>query len=433
MSSNQFSIRFLDLNKKITDDEYLATLSLQELISLRKEAKEAESEYKNLELVVKKDANSLYGTTGSEHFSMGDYDVAEDITQTGKHYAVIVDVAINNFFKNWGETELKIIQEFYPNVKALRQNVKYSMDNEFDVCVYGDTDSRYIDVGIVYDLMGFSIPPNTPEGNQELADFGIFMGDKFINKVIKETIDEDLEFRNATKGRLKMAHEVTTRISIFQRKKKYVMNVIWKDGKTLLKPELKYVGVELKKGEFSAKIKKIIQVLLEKFLEEKITDDEMRIEMIKLIKYIKNLKNKEYICKVTSVSGLKLIQKKVENNKNIWYNTENKNHIQMQIALSWYNFLEEYGLINEYQRPFEKQKMYYYYYIDKFGDKKVIGIPDDVEVNDLKNLPEPDWDFMLKETLVKSMLKYIKNYDTKDITPEKINNFLLGIKEIEIN
>lgn len=433
MSNNQFSQRFIELNQKINDDNYLSTLSLAELKSLKKEAKEAESEYKNLELVVKKDANSLYGTTGSEHFSMGDYDVAEDITQTGKHYAVIVDVAINNFFKNWGEKELKVIQEFYPNVKALLPNSRYVQNNEYDVCVYGDTDSRYIDVGIVYDLMNIKIPPNTPEGNKELADFGVFMGDRFINQVIKETIDADLDFRNATKGRLKMAHEVTTRISIFQKKKKYVMNVIWKDGKTLEKPELKYIGVELKKGEFSGKIKKIIQVLLEEYLDEKITENEMRQKIIKLIKYIKSLKNKEYIYKITSVSGLKSIEKRIIDNKNVWINVENKNHIQMQIALSWYNFLEQNNLMNEFQRPFEKQKMYYYYYKDKFNDKKVIGFPDDVEVTELKNLPEPDWDYMLKETLVKSMLKYIKNYDTKDITPEKLENFLLGIKEIEIN
>ena len=40
---------------------------------------------KNLELIVKRDANSLYGTSASIYFSLGDFDVAEDITISGKH------------------------------------------------------------------------------------------------------------------------------------------------------------------------------------------------------------------------------------------------------------------------------------------------------------------------------------------------------------
>ena len=110
MSNNEFSKRFLNLEKQISDDSLLNSLSIEELNNLLLEAKEAEKEYGNLELIVKRDANSLYGTTGSEYFSLGDYDSAEDITQTGKYYAVLVDIAINNFFVNWDENELKIIQ-----------------------------------------------------------------------------------------------------------------------------------------------------------------------------------------------------------------------------------------------------------------------------------------------------------------------------------
>jgi len=270
--NSEFSKRYLNIAEKLENDDYLNSLSDSELISLYSELKEAEKEYKNLELIVKRDANSLYGTTGSEYFSLGDFDSAEDITQTGKFYAVLVDRKINDFFVNWDNKEWEIIKQFYPNANP-RKFTEYKPDTINDICVYGDTDSRYLDFGKIYELININIPPNTPEGNKELADFSIYLMDKFINELIKNTIDNDIEYRKANPGRLVMAHEVTTRISILQAKKKYAMNTIWEDGKLLSKNTLVYKGVELKKGELNPKIKKIIQTLLEKYIQEKVNEN----------------------------------------------------------------------------------------------------------------------------------------------------------------
>lgn len=425
MNNNEFSKRFLNIKEKLSDENYLNSLTVKELKNLLNEAKEAENEYKNLELIVKRDANSLYGTTGSEFFSLGDYDSAEDITQTGKHYAVTVDIKINLFFVNWGENELKIIQEFYPQCKSIRKFTEYKKDTVNDLCVYGDTDSRYIDLDKIYELINIKLPPNTLEGNKELSDFSIFLMEKFINNIIKNTIDEDIKFRNANPGRLKMAHEITTRRSIIQKKKKYVMNAVWKDGKFLSKNKIIYKGVEIKKGEINKNMKKIIQILLEKFIEEKSDEFSIRLELIKLIKHIKKQNNKAYIYKISSVSGLKEIYKE----DNVW--KSDKNHIQRQMALYWYNFITKNNITDEYKFPFEGQKMYYYYTFDVINNKKsVVAIPDDVDINSVKGLPEPDWNLMLNEILIKPILRYIKNYDKID--DKIIDNFLLDIKEIVI-
>ena len=56
-------------------------------------------------------------------------------------------------------------------------------------------------------------------------------------------------------------------------------------------------------------MKKIIQILLEKFIEEKSDESQIRIELIKLIKHIKKQNNKAYIYKISSVSGLNNITK----------------------------------------------------------------------------------------------------------------------------
>lgn len=420
---NQFSKRFLNIKNKIEDENYFNNLSLKELNELLQEAKEAEKEYNNLELIVKRDANSLYGTTGSEFYSLGDYDSAEDITQTGKHYAVIVDIAINKFFVNWDINEWNIIKEFYPEANC-RKFTEYKPDTIEDLCVYGDTDSRYINLSKIYNLINIKIPNNTLEGNEELSKFGTFIMDKFINKIIKDTIDNDINYRNANPGRLKMAHEITTRRSILQKKKKYVMNAVWKDGKFLNKNKIIYKGVEIKKGEINKNMKKIIQILLEKFIEEKSDESSIRLELLKLIKHIKKQNNKAYIYKISSVSGLKEIYKE----NNIW--KSDKNHIQRQMAVFWYNFITKNNLLNEYKFPFEGQKMYYYYSTDPVNGQFVVAIPDDVDINSVKNLPEPDWNLMLNEILLKPILRYIKNYEKID--NKIIENFLLDIKEIII-
>lgn len=428
-----FSIRYYELLEKINNDEYLNSLNKIELKELMNEAEEVRQIYKNLELIVKRDANSLYGTSASIYFSLGDFDIAEDITISGKHSGIIVDVAINNFFKYWGEKELKVVQQFYPNVVKIRQFTEYQKDTINDICVYGDTDSRYLDIGIIYNLLivhdqyGFEeplkIPENTIEGNKSISDFGIFLMENFINNIISETLKVDIVERNAKLGYLKMAHEVTTRKCIFQAKKKYIMSVIWKDGKFLSKTNLVYKGVELKKGELNKRVKKIIKLLVEKFLLENYTKDQIREEILKLIKYIKARAEKDFVYKNTSVSGLKNIYK----NENGIY-ISSKNHIQMKIALFWYNFLEKNNLQQDYAFPFEGQKMCYYY----ANNNIVVGVPDDVDINKVPNLPEPDWNKNLNMILVKSMLKYISEIDNKKINDKSVENFLLNVREITI-
>lgn len=428
--ANIFSKRFLDFIDKIYDEKFFNSLSIEELKHYHSEALELQQQYKNLELIVKKDANSLYGTSASIYYSLVDFEVAGDITGTGEYYAKLVDKKINEFFVNWGENELKIIQEFYPNVVRLKKFSEYVPDTKNDVCTYGDTDSRYINLGLIYsfligtDELGFEeigkLPPNNKEGNHELGEFAIFLMKNFINDIIKNNIEEDLNFRNGNIGYLRMAHEVTTRRCVFQAKKKYVLATCWKDGKHLDKIKLKVLGVELKQGGLNERMKKIIEKLVTKYLVEDFSQEELRIECIKLIAYIRKRAEKSFIYRISSVSGLKEIHK---NDNGIYVST--KNHIQIKMALYWFNFIESNNMNQIYQRPFEGQKMNFYYGMDG----KVVAVPDDVDIDSVKGLPEPDWNLMLGQILVKNLLKYISNQ--KEFKPKDIENFLLGIEELQ--
>lgn len=418
MSNNKFSERYLKLREQIDNTEYINSLNKKQLEDLIKEVKQTQQEYKNLELIVKRDSNSLYGTAASIYFSLVDFDVAEDISSTGRHYAILVDFAINNFFVNWAETELKTIQTFYPDVTNLEKFTNYKPYTKNDICVYGDTDSRYIDVEKIYKLMNKELPTNTTEGDKELSDFVLFLMDNFIDDIIKTTIDSDLDYRNGKKGYLSMTHEVTTRKVVLQANKKYVMVIIYKDGKVIPK-NLKLVGVELRRGELNKRIKLIIRKLLDNFMLKDYSVSQLREECIKLIKYIKMRKEKDFICRISAINGLNNIYQ----NESGAY-VSDKTHIQMKMALSWYNFLEENKLWGTYKPPFEGQKMYFYY--DTNGN--IFGMPDDINITTIPNIPEPDWNLMLNQVLIKPILKYI--YDDNKIDDVDIEHFLLNVKQL---
>lgn len=418
-----FSNRYNNLIQSTTN---ITSISDNELISLLEEAKQSMSEYDELQLTVKLDGNSLYGVSASIFYSLVDFDVAEDITCSARHFAIICDVGINRFFVSWNTPEnLKLIQKFYPQVTEIRNFQNYKRDSANDLCVYGDTDSRYVDIYAIYQLLFVGeennlFPDLSENGNTELANFSVFLMENFINNVIKKTLDDDIEARGGKKGYLRMAHETTTRRTIFQAKKKYIMPIIYKDGRLFSKPKFTAKGVELKRGEMNKRMKKIIETLVKKFVLDGYTEKMMREEIIKLYKYIKMRNDKDFIYRITSVNNMKDIVKDSSGE----YVCE-KTHIQAKIALSWCRFIQKNNLEGRFKKPFNGQKMNYYY--DKDG--AVIGIPDDVSITEVENLPEPNWNLMIEQTLVKSVMKYI--YDENKFDDKDINNFLLGVKRLD--
>lgn len=421
--ANIFSKRYDDLVEKVTD---LTKLSDAELKQIYLEAKEIHDEYENLQLVVKRNGNSLYGVSASKYFSMCDVDMAEDITVSAKHFAVIVDRAINNFFVHWAddnqkEYNLKKLQEFYPNVIDIRNYSEYKQDTIDDLCAYGDTDSRYVRLDLIYSLFKLEDGwAELPELDRELAEFSFFLSDNFINEIIKKTIDDECEKRNARKGYLKMAHEVTTRKCVFLKKKKYIMTVIQSDGKIFDHPKLKFKGVELKRGSTSEKAKKILNKLVDKYLLENYTIEQIRLECLKIIKYIKLKKDKELIYLISSVSGLDAMK---QNESGVW--VSDKTHIQMQMALAWNNFIETNKLHGLYKPAFQGQKMIYYYCAEDSG-YKLIAVPDDVDISTIENLPEPDWNKMIIKAIIKPLCRYI--LPKSEIEDADIEAFLMGVK-----
>ena len=253
------------------------------------------------------------------------------------------------------------------------------------------------------------------------------VGDKeFLQDIITNAIDEDLDYRGGNKGFLKMAHEVTTRKSVLLSKKMYIMPLIWKDGKKMLEtPKMKYMGVSIKRGETTPQLKKIVEKLVYRFLVEEYTESQISKECNKIVQMIKMKNKKSIVCRSTSVSGVSELQL-VKDEEGKPHYVIGKKHIQAQLIENWANFLLDNGMEKEYKLAFEKQKMHYY---KTLGSKyKVIGVPDDVDIDKVPNLPPIDWHQMINQQFIKPLMKCLFDFSgKKDITDEQCNNFLTGI------
>lgn len=429
-----FSSRYNNVKDMLPNLSAMTDLELKEFYE---EAKETMLEYENMQLICKLNMNSLYGVNATQGYSLVDYDIAEDITGSARHFAILVDIAINNFFCHWADAEnytenLKRVQLFCPDVVEIVNLEGYVRDSEIDLCVYGDTDSRYIDIFYIMtklmkvknengEIVFKSFPPNNPEGNREIAEFGVNLDKYFISDIISKSLQDDIEKRGANNGHLKMALETISRKCVYQKKKKYIMSLVYKDGKTFEIPKLKLQGVEIKRGELPPKMKNVLEILVKKFMLDEYTIEMMRNEIVKLFKYIKLKKDLSLAYKVTSVKTNGIIYR---GDDGVW--KTDKTHIQAKIACSWCNYLEENNLNDRFQRPFNGQKMNFFY----CRDGNVFGFPDDVDMGEIQKLPEPDWNKMLKQTLVKSIMRYI--LDDTEFDDKDIDNFLLGVTKIVI-
>jgi DNA polymerase elongation subunit (family B) len=195
----------------------LSKLSNDELLKYKKRLEYDISQHTNTELARKIQLNSAYGACGNQYFRYYDIRLAESVTKSGQLTIKWIEKALNKFLNDF----LKTIDQDY--VLAI------------------DTDSVYLSLEKVVSRM-FDIEQQ--KNVNKVVDFL----DKFCEKVIQPVIDcsfEELEeYLNASVNCLKMKREVLADGAIWTTKKRYVMNVIDKEGVRYHVPELKMMGLE---------------------------------------------------------------------------------------------------------------------------------------------------------------------------------------------
>ena len=126
------------------------SLSLEELEKKLTEFQKKSSDYYNQEQGIKLTLNSIYGALGNQYFACFNPDVAESVTLQGQDIWRFAEKIINKYFNEMWHLDSELHEKMeVRNVRKLN----------FDSCIYGDTDSNYINLGTVMDSCEFDYEP----------------------------------------------------------------------------------------------------------------------------------------------------------------------------------------------------------------------------------------------------------------------------------
>jgi DNA polymerase elongation subunit (family B) len=198
------------------------------------------SKYDLKQKAVKVSMNSLYGAVGSNYFRFYDIDNAEAVTITGQFIIQIIERELNAFLNKIFKTK------------------------DFEYVIYCDTDSVYIRMETIVDLLF----KNTDD-TIKIINFL----DEICKKELQPKIDEicsNISFNmlNGMGDLIKMIRDVLADKSIWTAKKRYMMNVYDSEGIRYEKPKLKMMGIEAIKASTPKscreKIKEAISIILTK-------------------------------------------------------------------------------------------------------------------------------------------------------------------------
>lgn len=190
--------------------------------------------------------NSCYGALANKFAPMGDIDLAEAITVT---------------CQNVIQSSMIIIQDI---CKKIAQKYGKEIDNSEQMIVYGDTDSQYISITKLVDIIEkpFLVDNKLNPFYINLVDDVI---EKFLNKGMHRWAKDEL---NSVDPRFEFKREAICDVAIFlDAKKVYVMHVLNSEGFDLPEEkQWKYVGGKLASSSTPNTLKKDIKKIIENLI-----------------------------------------------------------------------------------------------------------------------------------------------------------------------
>ena len=222
--------------------------------------------------------NSAYGALGASFFPAGDTDVAASITATGQ--AII-------------KKSYDIADQF---AREKGVDVKTGTNGMWYIVAGGDTDSGYLSFSSIFNVLNIKLTESdgvtiTKEAYDIVAEY-----DKYLNKNIEQWARDELY---SIDPRIKFGREVIADKAMFLRKKRYLMHVLDNEGNT--KPKFKVAGLEIKRTNMPADVKKYASKILENMCmtcDINSTNDVLN----ETYDYIKTL-NESQLAEVSNING----------------------------------------------------------------------------------------------------------------------------------
>lgn len=197
----------------------------------------------NLEQAIKLCINSIYGAFANDWFHFRSTAIAETVTLQGQDAIKYTERCVEKYFKEFWHRDksLHLTMGITCEVKPLKNHV----------WKYTDTDSGYI---VFEEVM------ESCEWDGEITDFILQINKHRLADYIKKVLSDYAETYNS-ENFLDFELETIANNAIWVSKKKYVQNIVWKDGK-IYEP-LTYI---------STKGLEIIQSSTPAFCRDKLTD-----------------------------------------------------------------------------------------------------------------------------------------------------------------
>lgn len=269
------------------------TCTMEELKAAIDNCKTQEENYHTLEQSCKIFINSIYGAMANQYYYNSNIAMAESITLQGQDLIKYSVIVVNEYFKNlWNNDEEahKKIAEYMKrkfndfDVQNFMISAKNPVSFGETLQIYGDTDSAYISLQPVIDACNIPLKMET--------DFVLAVNECILADYLDDMFNKYAENFNCPKNLEKFELEKIARSVIMLAKKKYIMDISWKEPDVHVAPlhSVVYKGIEVIQGstpDFCRDcMKDFIKFMLGKIAEGK------KPEYIEIVNKLKEIKMK---------------------------------------------------------------------------------------------------------------------------------------------
>lgn len=323
-----------------------STLTTEDIENLKKESLKCYSFEQSIKLAI----NSIYGAFANEYFHFYNIAIAETVTLQGQDAIRFTEKMIEKYFS-----------EFFHRDRALLRELGVPDDFEVPqikrkVWKYTDTDSGYLIFEECIDAVNWK---------GTVKDFVLTLNRVRLAEYIKKVLN-DYAKTFFTDNYLDFELETIAENAIWVAKKKYVQNIIWKDGKDY--DNLSYIkttGLEIIQSSTPLFCReKLIEVVRFVFSKKKLSIED-NAELVALIKSIKQEFKLSNIEKISMSRGISDYRKFIINDtEELSLNKGCPIHVR---AAGYYNYLlQQNGLKGKYELIGAGRKVKWYHSQDDF-------------------------------------------------------------------
>lgn len=243
------------LKSKMKEKEhqiYTHSVPEQEIPKIKTEIQNLDSQ----QYAKKIQLNSIYGCLGTVHSPIGNVDLAQTITRTGK----FCNTKTADFIKSYFQTKFK------------------TQPNEI-ITISGDTDSQFININpiIRFFQTKFNLPSEIKTWDQEhklkLWKFTEKFVETIVNPYVQDLVRKTCFTNNPDP--LRYSLEYIADSGIYEQKKRYAVHKVISEGPELV-DKFKFTGIELKRSNIPVQVKKILSEIYINTLTNNWTNQEFK-------------------------------------------------------------------------------------------------------------------------------------------------------------